>query len=77
MAQSPGGECSYFLELSLPSGLTVFGFFFFNDFIYFHFWLHWVSIAFLGLSPVAVSGDCFIVVCRLLIMVASLVEHRL
>ena len=54
-----------------------FWFFFFNDFIYFHFWLHWVSIAFLGLSPVAVSGDCFIVVCRLLIMVASLVEHRL
>ena len=52
-------------------------FFFFNDFIYFHFWLHCVSIAFLGLSPVAVSGDCFIVVCRLLIMVASLVEHRL
>ena len=54
-----------------------FCFFFFNDFIYFYFWLHWVSIAFLGLSPVAVSGDCFIVVCRLLIMVASLVEHRL
>ena len=77
MAQSPGGECSYFLELSLPSGLTVLVFFFFNDFIYFHFWLHCVSISFLGLSQVADSGDCFIVVCRLLIMVASLVEHRL
>ena len=51
-------------------------FFFFNSL---NFWLHWVFVAARGLSLVAVSGGLlFVVVCGLLIAVASLVaEHRL
>ena len=48
-------------------------------FIYFLFWQRWVFVAACGLSLVAASGGySFIVVCRLLIVVASLVaEHGL
>ena len=55
----------------------LFFFFLINLFIY--FWLLWVFVAVRGLSLVAVSGGySFIVVHRLLIVVASLVaEHRL
>ena len=57
-------------------------FLFFLKFIYFYFtyfWLHWVFIAAHGLSQVAGSGGpLFVVVCGLLIAVASLVvEHGL
>ena len=52
-------------------------YYFLNLFIY--FWLHWVFVAVHGLSLVGGEwGLLFIVVCRLLIAVASLVvEHRL
>ena len=45
----------------------------------FYLWLRWVFIALHGPSPVAASGDCFLVVVhRFLIVVVSLaVEHRL
>ena len=47
---------------------------FFNLFIY--FCLHWVFIVARGLSVVALSkGYSLIAVCRLLIVVASLVEE--
>ena len=46
--------------------------------LFFFFWLHSVFIALCGLSLVAVSGAySFIAVPGLLIVVASLVEHRL
>ena len=50
-----------------------------NIFIFFIFWLHWISIAEHGLSLVAVSGgSALIVVQASLIVVASLTEkHRL
>ena len=50
---------------------------FFNKFIY--FLLHWVFVAARGLSVVAASGGLlFVLVCGLLIAVASLVaEHGL
>ena len=49
-------------------------------FIYFYFWLHWVFVAARGLflSSCGEQGLLFIVVCGLLIEVASLVvEHGL
>ena len=53
--------------------------FFLNLFILFiYFWLCWVFIAVCGLfSSCGEQGLLFVVVCRLLIAVASLVEHRL
>ena len=46
-------------------------------YLFIYFWLHWVSIAALGLSLVVVSGGLF-AVHRLLIVLASLVvEHGL
>ena len=52
-----------------------------NKFIYLfiHFWLCWVFVAVCGLSLIVVSSAySFVVVCRLLIAVVSLVaEHRL
>ena len=46
--------------------------------IYLYFWLHWVFIAVRGLSLVVASGAYSVVVCGLLIVVASLVaEHGL
>ena len=47
--------------------------------LFIYFWLGWVSVAARGLSLVVASGGLlFIVVCRLLIAVASLVvEHGL
>ena len=40
------------------------------------FFLHWVFVAALGLSPVAAGGVLSSCGGRLFIMVASLVEHR-
>ena len=54
--------------------------FFFNLFyLFIYFWLHWVFVAEPGLfSSCGEQGLLFVVVCRLLIAVASLVaEHRL
>ena len=50
-----------------------------NLFIHlFNFWLHWVFTAAHGFSLVAENGGYSVVVCGLLIAVASLVaEHRL
>ena len=50
---------------------------FIHSFIY--FWLCWIFVAACGLSLVVVSGGLlFVVMCRLLIAVASLVsEHGL
>ena len=45
--------------------------------LFIYFWLHWVFIALCGLSLVASRGGYSVVMRRLLIMVASLVEHRL
>ena len=50
--------------------------FFFSLFIY--FWLRWVFVAVYGLSLVVASRGYSVAVCRLLIVVASLVvEHGL
>ena len=60
---------SHFAHLSLIQ----FVFFFFLRFIYL-FWLLWVFVAAHRLSLVAASGGySLVVVCRLLIMVASLI----
>ena len=70
----------FFEKVSIQAVCPIF---FFNKFIYlfylFCFWLRWIFVAVPGLSLVAVSGGySFIVVHRLLIVVASLVaEHRL
>lgn len=47
-------------------------------FNFFFFLLYWVFVALLGLSLVAASGGCsLVVVLRFLIAVASLGEHRI
>ena len=48
------------------------GFFFFKFVLFIYFWLHWDFVAACGLSLVAASGGLlFVVVCGLLIEVAS------
>ena len=53
-------ECSLF---STASPAFVICRFFFNLFIYFYFWLHWVFIAMRRLFLVAVRGDCSLLQC--------------
>ena len=50
----------------------------FLDFLFIYFWLHWVSVAACGLSSAVASRSCSLVeVHGLLIMVASIaVDHR-
>ena len=67
------------LTLHVVQGSTVYIFQFFKIlFIYFiiYFWLHWVFIAAHGLSVVAASRGYSVVVCGLLIAMASLVEEH-
>ena len=45
-------------------------------YLFIYFRLHWVFVAVCGLSLVAVSRNYSSVVRRLLILVASLLEHR-
>ena len=50
----------------------------FKKYLFICFWLYWVFIAVCRLPPVVVSGGYSLVsMCRLLITVVSLAEHRL
>ena len=81
-------ECSPLLSLGMSpqpltmvqsdAGILFFLFLLINLFLFIYFWLRWAFVAARGLSLAATSGDTLRCMCRLLIVVASLVvEHGL